>query len=143
VRRSTFERVGLFEEGLGAHPFNGETELAFRAIRAGLPVYLSPAFPVVHEYGSRPLGEPARRLLRTYHMGKSAMLIKHTLRFDLGAACKLVLLAFEPLVDALGSVLRTGRPSGLGMMIPYLDGIRQGMRLVRPGRRELRLRANL
>lgn len=130
VRRPTFARVGLLEEAFGPDPYNGEVELALRTLRAQPPigVYLSPAFPVVHEYGGRPEGEPARRLLRTYHMGKSAMLTKHALRGDLGAACKLILLAFEPFVDAGVNLVRSGKPRGIGMVVPYIQGIARALR---------------
>jgi GT2 family glycosyltransferase len=139
VKRDTFERVGLFEQGLPS--VNGEVELALRALRArpSINVYLTPAFSVVHEHGARPQGRPAQRLLRSYHMGKSAMLVKHTLRGDIGAACRLALLAFEPFVDATVNLVRIGRPRGIGMILPYFQGIRRGFEIVRRGNTDVRL----
>ena len=37
VRRRTFARIGLFEQGLGAEPFNGEVELALRSAQPACP----------------------------------------------------------------------------------------------------------
>lgn len=133
ARRTTFARIGLLEESFGPHPYNGEVELTLRALRAcpSINVYLTPAFQIVHEYGGRSHGEPARRLLHTYHMGKSAMLTKHALRGDLGAACGLVLLAFEPFVQAIVNLGRIGKPRRLGMVVPYVQGVVRTVRAVR------------
>lgn len=133
VRREVFDYIGLFDESIGPGSRYGvssteEGEFHLRAIRARPPVgvYVSPASPVVHEYGSRPQGDAARQLLRTYETGKVAVLTKHAVHGDLGAASKLGLLAVEPLVRGLVSFFRTGRPSGIGMMAPYMKGIRGG-----------------
>ncbi len=137
ITRATFERIGLFDEMLGPGgalaEANEEVEFHLRALRAEPPIsiYLTPAFHVVHEYGNRELGEATRRLLRTYHLGKSAMLTKHALRGDMGAACKLGLLAFEPFAAAAVNVIRIGKPRGLGMIVPYMQGVMRGLRLTR------------
>jgi GT2 family glycosyltransferase len=137
VRREVFERIGLFDETLGPGgqlaAANEEVEFHLRALRARPPVgvYLTPAFHVVHEYGSRPQGEPTRQLLRAYERGKTAMLTKYALRGDAGAACKLALLAFEPFVDGAVNLVRTGRPRGVGMIVPYFQGLARAVRLAR------------
>lgn len=137
VTRQTFNRLGLFDETLGPGgklaEANEEVEFHLRALRVHPPVgvYLTPAFHVVHEYGNRAQGPATRKLLRTYQTGKSAMLTKHALRRDVGAACQLVLLAFEPFLQGAVNLVRTGRPRGIAMIVPYMDGIVRGLRLAR------------
>jgi GT2 family glycosyltransferase len=134
VRRQTFARIGLFDEALG--PGGAcveaceEIDFYLRALRAQPPVgiCLTPAFPIVHKYGSRPQGEAARQLLRTYERGKTAIMARHARRGDVGAACKLAVLAGEPLMNAMINLARTGKPRGAGMIVPYLEGIRCGLR---------------
>lgn len=130
VRRETFERIGLFEERFDPHSIIEEVELAFRAWRSQppVPVYLTPAFAVVHAYGGRPVGQPTRRLLRTYYAGSTVLVATHAARGDAGAICKLVMMAYEPFVDAGRGILRTGKPRGLGKVIPYMQGTFRGVR---------------
>lgn len=140
VSRAALARIGLFDELLGPGSkygaYNVEVDLHLRALRVRPPigVYLTPAFHVVHEHGGRPQGVQARQLLQTYQSGKSSFLTKHALRGDLGAAAQLALLALEPFVDAGISLVRTGRPRGLGMIAPYVSGIRRGMRVAHASR---------
>ena len=137
VRRATFERIGLFDEALGPGAriqANEEVDLQLRALRARpmIDVYLTPEMHVIHEHGQRPQGEPTQRLLRTYHSGRAAMLLKHAGHGDLGAACRLGLLALEPFADAVTHLVRSGRPRGLGMLAPFARGIRGGLALATP-----------
>jgi GT2 family glycosyltransferase len=133
VRRQTFAHIGLFDETLGPGgtcvEACEEIDFYLRALRAYPPVgiCLTPAFPVVHKYGSRPQGEAARQLLRTYERGKTAIMARHARRGDVGAACKLALLAFEPFAEAAVNLLRTGKPRGAGMIVPYVEGIIRGL----------------
>ncbi len=137
VRRRTFERIGLFDEALGPGgalaAANEEVDFHLRALRARPPVgvYLTPSFYVVHEHGSRPQGQPARRLLRTYQTGKGAMLAKHTLRGDAGAACQLALSAGAPFIAGAVNLARSGKPRGAGMIVPYIQGVARGLRTAR------------
>jgi hypothetical protein len=146
VRRQTFDCVGLFDETLGPGgslaEADEEGEFCLRVMRARPPmgVYLTPAFHVVHEYGSRPHGEATRRLLRTYEKGKAAMLAKHARQGDLGAACKLALLAFEPVMNGITGLIRTGKPQGIGMLGPYVAGVVRGLRPRGPAPTSARLR---
>jgi GT2 family glycosyltransferase len=133
--RDTVAAIGLFDELLGPGSrygaYNEEVDYHLRALRAkpSIGVYLTPEVHVVHEHGVRPQGAPARQLLQTYQAGKSSFLTKHAMRGDLGAACMLLLLAFEPVVDAARNLLRTGKPSGIGMAAPYAKGVWRGLRV--------------
>lgn len=141
VRREVFRRVGLFDVRLGPGGLlgvvNEEVDLHLRALRArpSIPVYLTPSFHVVHEYGQRPLGDPARQLLRLYQMGKAAMLTKHARRGDPGAVIALLAYGFEPFVRGAINLMRTGRPRGVGQIIPYLIGIKRSWITTRDTRR--------
>lgn len=130
VRRETFERIGLFEEAFSPHPINGEVDLAFRASRARppIPIYVTPTVSVVHQYGGRPMGAPTRNLLNTYHMGSTILATTHALRGDVGAACKLALMGFEPLADAVRGIASAGKPRGLSKVVPYGRGVASGVR---------------
>jgi GT2 family glycosyltransferase len=137
VTRQTFARIGLFDETLGLGgtlaEANEEVDFHLRALRAHPPVgvYLTPAFHVVHEHGNRPQGEATRRLLQAYQTGKSAMLTKYALRGDFGAICQLILLTFEPFFNGAISLVRSGKSRGVGMIVPYAQGIIRGLRVAR------------
>jgi GT2 family glycosyltransferase len=137
VQRWVFARVGLFDEELGPGgtlaPANEEVDFNLRALRAEPPihVYLSPAFFVEHTYGSRPHGDATRQLLRAYQTGKGAMLTKHMLNGDTGAACRLGLLILEPFIDGIRNFVTMGRPRGVGMIVPTVRGMRNAARLGR------------
>lgn len=141
VTRQTFAHIGLFDEALGpGSSFDvvcEEVDFHLRALRAHPPigVYLTPAFYVVHEHGNRPQGEAARRLLRTYQLGSTGMLTKHALHGDLGAGCKVVIQAGDVVMRATRNLVRTGRPRGIGMIVPYLRGISRGLRVAHESER--------
>jgi GT2 family glycosyltransferase len=135
ISRPAIGRVGLFDERIGPGARLGglheEVDYHLRCLRAKPPleVYVTPATYVTHQYGGRPIGAPARQLLRTYRAGQSTLLTKHALGGDLGAACRLVLLGFEPFVGAAANLVRSGRPRGIGVIPAYYRGLVRGFRI--------------
>lgn len=84
VRRSLFEEIGLFDVRLGAGRFfaGGEdTELAYRALKAGHYMLYAPNVLVYHDH-DRVTEAQARHLEYSYGKSYAAYLFKHILRGD-------------------------------------------------------------
>ena len=78
VRREVWERIGGFDELLGAgakFPGSADSDFALRSLAAGSFVYETPAASVVH-HRVTPLGE-RKRGAYTYSRGAGAMMAKH------------------------------------------------------------------
>jgi GT2 family glycosyltransferase len=78
LRRSTWERIGGFDEHLGAgtgFPAANDGDFTVRALRAGCFVYETPTVSVTHD-GFR-TWRGARALVCDYSYGTGAMLAKH------------------------------------------------------------------
>lgn len=78
LRRSAWDRLGGFDEALGAgarFPAAEEGDLVLRALEAGFTVIVDPGPGVLH-HGCRER-EALLELLRSYYLGTGAMLAKH------------------------------------------------------------------
>ncbi|MBS1791063.1 MAG: glycosyltransferase [Acidobacteria bacterium] len=86
-RREVFDRVGWFDERLGAGTFfaGGEDiELFYRALKTGYKFIYAPNVLVLHDH-DRETPEQACRLIYGYGKANAAYVIKHVLRGDLYA----------------------------------------------------------
>ena len=86
-RREVFDRVGWFDERLGAGTFfaGGEDiELFYRALKAGYKFVYAPNV-LVHHVHDRETPEQACRLIYGYGKANAAYIVKHVLRGDLYA----------------------------------------------------------
>jgi glycosyltransferase involved in cell wall biosynthesis len=124
VRREVFDRLGRFDPMLGAGAplrSGGEPDLLFRAIRAGLRVVNAPQ-AVVEHLGIRKPGAESRALWRAYGAGTGAAIFKHVRLGDpLGIRLYMRWLWACGLWSA-GSLLRSGRPTGLGYTVAFVAG---------------------
>jgi GT2 family glycosyltransferase len=124
IRRSVFERVGVFDTvlGAGAPLFAGEEiDLTLRALSQGFKVAYSPGTSVVH-LGVRE-GAEASRLMRGYGIGLGATLGKHV-RLGTPGAARLLggWLALHGR-RTLGNALRGDRHPGFGLVAAVLLGV--------------------
>jgi GT2 family glycosyltransferase len=124
IRRSVFDRLGVFDTALGAGaPFFAGEELDFtlRALAAGFKMVHTPATSVVH-LGVRQ-GTDAGRLLRGYGIGLGATLGKHV-RLGTNGAARLLggWLAFHGR-RVVGNALRGDRHPGFGLVAAVLLGV--------------------
>jgi glycosyltransferase involved in cell wall biosynthesis len=124
IRRETVTRVGAFDPMLGAgSPLRsgGEPDLIFRVLKAGLKV-VNATEVVVDHLGVRPYGTAASRLIRGYGFGTGAALFKHV-RLGDTAATALYLRFVQANLARIGkSLLREGRPVGLGFLVGFVSG---------------------
>lgn len=83
-RRVVFERVGRFDERLGAGRFFAgaeEADIFYRGLKAGFSILYAPNVTVYHDH-DRVTVEQACRLEYGYGKGCSAYLVKHAMRGD-------------------------------------------------------------
>jgi glycosyltransferase involved in cell wall biosynthesis len=124
ARRQVFDRVGVFDTflGVGAPLLSGgEPDLLFRVLRAGLKVVNAAEVSVEH-LGIRAPGDESRALWRSYAVGTGAAIFKHVRLGDpLGIRLYLRWLWACGLWSA-GSLLRSGRPTGLGYTVAFVAG---------------------
>lgn len=83
-RREVFERIGLYDEDLGAglRLAGEDADLIYRAIKAGFRLRYSPSFYLEHNHGRRS-NEALLKLDRTYLLGRGGVYAKHVLSGDL------------------------------------------------------------
>lgn len=125
LRRSVFETVGPFDPMLGAGAplrSGGEPDLLFRVLRAGLKVVNAKEVRVDH-YGIRKLGPEASTLFEGYGIGTGAALTKHIRLGDPIAALVYARFVGTMVRKICGQLLRTGRPSGAGLLLALLRGV--------------------
>jgi glycosyltransferase involved in cell wall biosynthesis len=85
VRRDIFEKVGLFDEYLGAGTELAaaeDTDIQWRIQSSGIVVASTPRAIVYHTFGFRPGLLAVLRHLRNYHYGKGGFMAKLTLLQD-------------------------------------------------------------
>jgi len=124
MRRDVVQKLGSFDPFLGAgSPLRsgGEPDLIFRVLKAGLKV-VNANEVVVDHLGVRPYGEAASKLMRGYGFGTGAALFKHVRVGDRAALALYLRFLRQNLVRIGGSVLRTGRPTGLGYLLGFVSG---------------------
>jgi GT2 family glycosyltransferase len=124
IRRSVFDRVGVFDTvlGAGAPLFAGEEiDLTLRALSRGFKVAYTPGTSVVH-LGVRE-GAEASRLMRGYGIGLGATLGKHVRLGTPGAARLLAGWLSLHGRRTLGNALRGDRHPGFGLVAAVLLGV--------------------
>jgi glycosyltransferase involved in cell wall biosynthesis len=122
VRRSVFERVGLFDEQMGPGArFNSseDQDLTNRALRAGFTVVFDPGLSVTHWGGRTYAGGAAARLLRQYSCGIGALAAKDVRLGDFAALYPLAREAGAEARDILRRALRR-RQAPLVVRSPWL-----------------------
>lgn len=83
-RREIVERIGLFDErlGAGAQFISAEdTDFLYRALKGGLRLAYDPTITVQHKHGRRTESDRGK-LMRGYAIGRGAMYCKHWLARD-------------------------------------------------------------
>lgn len=130
LRRSTFERVGLFDERLGAGAVLKSAEdvdYVLRACLSGIGVYHTAAARVVH-HGFRPWAQ-ASALMRGASSGIGAMYAKHV-RAGHGFALVLWLSDLRGRsFDVARNAVRLRRPLGANALIYQVSGFSRGWRM--------------
>jgi glycosyltransferase involved in cell wall biosynthesis len=124
LRRSTVERVGMFDPMLGAGAplrSGGEPDLLFRVLRAGLKIVNAVECTVAH-LGVRKHGPDAQRLMRGYGKGTGAALFKHIRLGDLDAAYVYAGFVAANVQRVCVNLAKHGRPTGLGYLVSFLSG---------------------
>ena len=129
IRRSVFDRLGVFDTALGAGaPFfaGEELDITLRALTAGFKMVHTPATSVIH-LGVRE-GADAGRLLRGYGIGLGATLGKHV-RLGTDGAARLLAgwLALHGR-RVVGNALRGDRHPGFGLVAAVLLGVGRSYR---------------
>jgi GT2 family glycosyltransferase len=127
-RRRVFDDVGLFDEELGAgaaYASGEDTDLIYRAMRAGWAVLCSDDLTVVHhEWRSDP---EEVRLHVGYGLGAGALAAKHVRAGDRTMLRLALLEAGRHLVTMTRAVL-TLRPHLFRLQVAYLRGLARGLR---------------
>lgn len=116
IRREVFQRLGEFDEDLGAGAFfrSGEdSDFAYRAARSGCLILRDPRGVVVH-WGARPwAGGIARRLIFDGYAAIGAVYAKHARHGDWRAIGYLAQVAFATLGQILAGLKRDRKLLGL------------------------------
>ena len=128
-RRKIFERVGRFDELLGAGSafYAGEEiDLTIRAFSQGFKAVYTPEVRVLH-LGIR-TGAEAARLMRGYGIGLGATLAKHRRLRTPGAADLLALAVKHHGFRSVRNLLRGDRHPGFGLTAAILLGAARSLR---------------
>jgi glycosyltransferase involved in cell wall biosynthesis len=124
VRRSVFQRIGVFDELLGAGAplgSGGETDLLERALKAGLRIVNASEVEVLH-LGVRRYGPELRALSHRYLMGTGAALCKNARLGGRGTRRLYFCWLVHLLAKNLHSVVTLTRPTGIRHTIAFLRG---------------------
>ena len=84
IGRPVHEEIGVFDTRLGAGTLlraAEDTEIVYRAFKAGVPVRYEPAIAVEHDHG-RTTEKEGRSLMFGYRMGDGALALKYFLNKD-------------------------------------------------------------
>jgi glycosyltransferase involved in cell wall biosynthesis len=130
LRRSTFDRVGPFDERLGAGAAlksAEDSDYALRATEAEIGIYLASAVCVTH-YGFRPKRE-AKRLLCDAAHATGAMYAKHARNGYLFALKLMYYDLSARLRDIIWHVIHKRRLTGLNALRYELTGFVRGWRM--------------
>ena len=124
VRRDVFQRIGVFDELLGAGAplgSGGETDLLERALKAGLRVVNAREVEVLH-LGVRRYGPELNALLRRYFMGVGAALGKNARLGGRGTRRLYFGWLGHLLAKNVRSIVTLTRPTGIRHTIAYVRG---------------------
>jgi glycosyltransferase involved in cell wall biosynthesis len=123
-RRDVFERIGMFDELLGAGAplgSGGETDLLERALKAGLRIVNASEVEVMH-LGVRRYGPELRALSLRYFMGIGAAICKNA-RIGGGGTRGLYFRWLGYLLASnMRCVVTLNRPTGIRSTIAYVRG---------------------
>jgi GT2 family glycosyltransferase len=131
IRRDVFERVGAFDEDLGAGSRfrSGEdSDFAYRVARAGYEVVYDPAGIVLH-WGTRPwAGGLARQLIFDGYSAIGTVYAKHARRGDWIAAGYLVSVALTTIGQRVTNAVHSGKLLGFRRLTALARGAWDGWR---------------
>ncbi len=123
LRRETVDRVGLFDEALGAGgPLRsgGEPDFLLRVLRCGLRIFDAPGAQVSH-LGIR-TGHAKDELMRKYLFGTGAAMAKHARLGDPWGFLLLRTYLTYFSKQAVKNLIKTGRPTGADGAAALLAG---------------------
>jgi glycosyltransferase involved in cell wall biosynthesis len=129
IQRSTIDRVGTFDEALGAGgPLRsgGEPDFLLRVLRAGLRIFDAPEAEVTH-IGVR-IGKAGPALMRKYLFGTGAAMAKHARLGDPWGYQLLKTYVRYFGGKAARNLLRGARPEGAGEAAALLAGAVSSLR---------------
>jgi GT2 family glycosyltransferase len=124
IRRSVFDRLGVFDTALGAGAdfFAGEElDFTLRALAAGFKIVHTPTTSVVH-LGVRKYGVEWRKLVRGYAIGCGAALFKHIRMGDITALRVYFGFVAANVRRVCANLVRGKRPGGLWFLVFFLAG---------------------
>jgi GT2 family glycosyltransferase len=126
-RRAVFDDVGAFDEELGGgapYASGEDTDMVYRAMRAGWAVLCSDEITVVHhEWRSR---SDERRLHAGYGLGAGAQVARHVAAGD-RVMLRLALLEVGRHLVTAARALVTLRPHLLLLQVAFLRGLARGV----------------
>jgi GT2 family glycosyltransferase len=124
IRRSVFDRVGVFDPLLGAGAplrSGGEPDFLFRVLRNGLKV-VNAEEVVVDHYGIRRPGPEFKSLILGYGAGTAAAIFKHVRLGDWAGIVVYSRFLGSALLHVSGNLLLGRRPIGAGYLRAFFAG---------------------
>ncbi len=134
IRRSVLEQIGAFDAryGAGTHFHAGEdTDIMYRAYKAGFRVVYSPDVIVYHNHGRDQISQ-IKDLRKRYEIGRGAFYMKHLLLRDWTIFRILKFQLYPPLRK-----LKRG-PNRFSVIIEYLKYLYECLRLIQGAFRYVR-----
>jgi len=130
VRRSTVERLGGWDERLGAgapdFPASDDMDFNFRLLRSGGVAYLTPKGRVLHDQWRPPEALPP--LYRGYMAAACGYAMKHVRQGDVRGGLWLWSNAFRDMARAFASAGKHRSKLRLGIALAKLSGLVEGTR---------------
>ena len=130
IRRDAWERIGGFDEALGAgsrYPGAEETDIAYRVVRSGSRL-LHQAGPTVIHDGFRARADAALLSMR-YSAGAGAMYMKHIRCADRRATEDALLTSLRMVAAPVAGLATGRRPLGLRSLWAYVGASVSSLRL--------------